>query len=137
MSLITNSTILLQPSTPSPPFLHPHRTSIAAHSTQGRRRRRRCNPLRVSSYPQNSAATITDETNSDGDGDGDDSKLLTGASVVRAFYTAINTHDLHSVEDLIAHNCVYEDLIFPKPFVGRKVCKLFSVWVPGKLWRLL
>lgn len=39
---------------------------------------------------------------------------------MRAFYAGINSHDLDSVEELIAHNCVYEDLIFPQPFVGRK-----------------
>jgi len=40
---------------------------------------------------------------------------------VRNFYAGINGRDLASVEDLIADNCVYEDLIFPRPFVGRKV----------------
>jgi ketosteroid isomerase-like protein len=43
------------------------------------------------------------------------------ADVVRNFYAGINGRDLASVEDLIADNCVYEDLIFPRPFVGRKV----------------
>ena len=125
MSLITNSTTLLQPSTPSPPLLHPHRISISTHSTQ-RIRSRRYNPLRVSSSPQNPSATIAEpETitqNDEANGDGDESKLLSGSSVVRAFYTGINSHELDSVEELIAQNCVYEDLIFPQPFVGRKVC---------------
>ncbi|KAI8542435.1 hypothetical protein RHMOL_Rhmol08G0137600 [Rhododendron molle] len=40
--------------------------------------------------------------------------------VVRNFYGGINGHDLASVEDLIALDCVYEDLIFSRPFVGRK-----------------
>lgn len=48
--------------------------------------------------------------------DGDDG----GANVVRRFYDRINGRDLASVEELIADNCVYEDLIFPRPFVGRK-----------------
>lgn len=43
------------------------------------------------------------------------------ASVVRKFYGGINGRDLSSVENLIADNCVYEDLVFPKPFIGRKV----------------
>lgn len=43
------------------------------------------------------------------------------SDVVRSFYEGINGHDLDSVEELIAENCVYEDLIFPRPFVGRKV----------------
>ncbi|KAH8480368.1 hypothetical protein H0E87_030576 [Populus deltoides] len=42
------------------------------------------------------------------------------SDVVRSFYEGINGHDLDSVEELIAENCVYEDLIFPRPFVGRK-----------------
>lgn len=123
MSLLTNSTTLLRPSKLSPPLLHPHTASIATHFTQ--RRSRRCNLLRVSSSPQNPTATIaepvtttqSDEANGDG---GDESILLSGSSVVRAFYAGINSHDLDSVEELIAHNCVYEDLIFPQPFVGRK-----------------
>ncbi|KAM7477256.1 hypothetical protein LguiB_024499 [Lonicera macranthoides] len=42
------------------------------------------------------------------------------ANVVRKFYAGINGRDLSSVEGLIADNCVYEDLVFPRPFVGRK-----------------
>ncbi|KAK4788161.1 hypothetical protein SAY86_019480 [Trapa natans] len=40
--------------------------------------------------------------------------------VVRSFYGGINARDLSAVADLIAEDCVYEDLIFPRPFVGRK-----------------
>lgn len=47
--------------------------------------------------------------------------LDSASTVVRKFYEGINGHDLASVENLIAENCVYEDLIFPQPFVGRKV----------------
>ncbi|KAK4352837.1 hypothetical protein RND71_028355 [Anisodus tanguticus] len=46
--------------------------------------------------------------------------LESAASVVRKFYAGINSRDLNSVEQLIAENCVYEDLVFPQPFVGRK-----------------
>lgn len=46
--------------------------------------------------------------------------LESAASVVRKFYAGINSRDLVSVEQLIAENCVYEDLVFPQPFVGRK-----------------
>ncbi|XVE52856.1 hypothetical protein DITRI_Ditri02bG0157900 [Diplodiscus trichospermus] len=42
------------------------------------------------------------------------------AEIVRSFYEGINGRDLASVEPLIAEKCVYEDLIFPRPFVGRK-----------------
>ncbi|WZZ68737.1 hypothetical protein YC2023_080107 [Brassica napus] len=39
--------------------------------------------------------------------------------VVSSFYAAINVHDLSSVTDLIAQDCLYEDLVFSSPFVGR------------------
>ncbi|WZZ05989.1 uncharacterized protein LOC103830847 [Brassica rapa] len=39
--------------------------------------------------------------------------------IVSSFYTAINSNDLSSARDLIAQDCVYEDLIFSSPFVGR------------------
>ncbi|CAN6475638.1 unnamed protein product [Victoria cruziana] len=42
------------------------------------------------------------------------------AELVRRFYDGINGRDLESVEELIADDCIYEDLIFPRPFVGRK-----------------
>ncbi|CAA7052342.1 unnamed protein product [Microthlaspi erraticum] len=41
------------------------------------------------------------------------------SEVVSSFYAAINSHDLSSVTDLIAQDCVYEDLVFSSPFVGR------------------
>ncbi|KAF8115405.1 hypothetical protein N665_0027s0021 [Sinapis alba] len=41
------------------------------------------------------------------------------SEVVSSFYAAINVHDLSSVTDLIAQDCVYEDLVFSSPFVGR------------------
>ncbi|GKU99627.1 hypothetical protein SLE2022_334000 [Rubroshorea leprosula] len=46
--------------------------------------------------------------------------MESAADVVRSFYRGVNDHDLASVENLIAEKCVYEDLIFPAPFVGRK-----------------
>ena len=52
----------------------------------------------------------------------DVSYILDSASdVVRSFYDGINSRDLSRVVDLIAEDCVYEDLVFPQPFVGRKV----------------
>ncbi|XP_048500805.1 uncharacterized protein LOC104905846 isoform X2 [Beta vulgaris subsp. vulgaris] len=47
-------------------------------------------------------------------------QLIPASDIVRNFYGGINRHDLASVEPLIAPNCVYEDLVFPSPFVGRK-----------------
>jgi hypothetical protein len=61
----------------------------------------------------------------------DDNNVVDSASnVVRNFYDGINSHDVDSVQYLIAENCVYEDLVFPSPFVGRKVIygiKLFLI----------
>ncbi|XP_075648380.1 uncharacterized protein LOC142619189 [Castanea sativa] len=52
--------------------------------------------------------------------DDEDVVVESAEEVVRKFYDGINGRDLASVEDLIASNCVYEDLIFATPFVGRK-----------------
>ncbi|KAF0909854.1 hypothetical protein E2562_000167 [Oryza meyeriana var. granulata] len=43
----------------------------------------------------------------------------TATDVVRGFYDGVNRRDLAAVEPLIAEGCVYEDLVFPQPFVGR------------------
>ncbi|XP_054811620.1 uncharacterized protein LOC129312871 isoform X2 [Prosopis cineraria] len=67
---------------------------------------------------ENQSITVASPTTTNID---DDDRTLSSASeVVRNFYGRINAHDVDSVEDLIAENCVYEDLIFPQPFVGRK-----------------
>jgi ketosteroid isomerase-like protein len=44
----------------------------------------------------------------------------TAAEVVREFYNGVNRRDLAAVAPLIAEGCVYEDLVFPRPFVGRE-----------------
>ncbi|KAM3393009.1 hypothetical protein ACQJBY_013935 [Aegilops geniculata] len=41
------------------------------------------------------------------------------AAVVREFYEGVNRRDLAAVAPLIAEGCVYEDLVFPRPMVGR------------------
>ncbi|XP_022133957.1 uncharacterized protein LOC111006367 isoform X2 [Momordica charantia] len=51
--------------------------------------------------------------------------LRSASDVVRDFYGGINRRDLTSVHHLIADNCVYEDLIFSRPFVGREDILLF------------
>ncbi|XP_019444607.1 PREDICTED: uncharacterized protein LOC109348577 isoform X1 [Lupinus angustifolius] len=59
--------------------------------------------------------------NTDNDDDGGGDNLIEpGSEVVRNFYARINVHDVDSVQDLISDNCVYEDLVFPRPFVGRQ-----------------
>ncbi|XP_047959064.1 uncharacterized protein LOC125204445 [Salvia hispanica] len=64
-------------------------------------------------------------------------ELDSAATTVRKFYDGINRRDLSSVEDLIALNCVYEDLIFSHPFSGRKAIldffKQFSDSISGDL----
>ncbi|XP_025984902.2 uncharacterized protein [Glycine max] len=63
-----------------------------------------------------SVTTLAATTTSFDDNDVVDSN----SAVVRNFYGGINAHDVDSVEYLMAENCVYEDLVFPRPFVGRK-----------------
>ncbi|XP_022955016.1 uncharacterized protein LOC111457092 isoform X2 [Cucurbita moschata] len=70
-----------------------------------------CFPLRVSSLSSSSNNPVD--------------TLQSASDVVRGFYDGVNRHDLASVEDLIAENCVYEDLIFSRPFVGRKDILIF------------
>ena len=41
------------------------------------------------------------------------------SEVVREFYDCVNRRDLAAVAPLIAEGCVYEDLVFPRPMVGR------------------
>ncbi|KAK8949617.1 hypothetical protein KSP39_PZI006135 [Platanthera zijinensis] len=52
-------------------------------------------------------------------------QLPTASQVVRDFYDGINRRDLGFVESLIGEDCVYEDLIFSKPFVSRKAIMEF------------
>ncbi|KAK6937973.1 SnoaL-like domain [Dillenia turbinata] len=71
-----------------------------------RRRRVECG---VSASPNNERSVIQSQTETE-----------TAADVVRKFYGGINGRDLSLVEGLIAQDCVYEDLIFPHHFLGRK-----------------
>ncbi|KAF8404286.1 hypothetical protein HHK36_009168 [Tetracentron sinense] len=111
-SLVMNSTSL--PSSTTSPFYLPLkrnnpisitvRTSLNS-ATEKYQRRPQKTLIRV--LPEKETRTLTIAADS-------------GTDVVRNFYGRINAHDLASVEDLIAENCVYEDLVFPQPFVGRK-----------------
>ncbi|KAG0487000.1 hypothetical protein HPP92_009095 [Vanilla planifolia] len=47
-------------------------------------------------------------------------RLPSASEVVRDFYDGINRRELGRVEHLMGDGCIYEDLIFSKPFVGRK-----------------
>ncbi|KAL8166759.1 hypothetical protein V2J09_008258 [Rumex salicifolius] len=78
--------------------------------------------VRVSLSENQPQASISAST-LDGGGGGETTPslpMLSASEVVRQFYDGINRRDLPAVEGLIAENCVYEDLIFPRPFVGRK-----------------
>lgn len=79
----------------------------------GRKRDRKWNITVNNSDESNSVTTTTTHF--------DDNNVVDSAStVVRNFYEGINAHDVDSVQYLISENCVYEDLVFPRPFVGRK-----------------
>lgn len=68
--------------------------------------------IKVSSSSENQAAVFDVASQPHDEGAAEE--------VVRRFYDGINRRDLASVETLIAEKCVYEDLIFPRPFVGRE-----------------
>lgn len=81
------------------------------------RRRRRRKWSAVDGSGEHQSVTVASPATTSVD---DDKVVDSAAEVVRNFYGGINAHDVDSVEYLIAENCVYEDLVFPKPFVGRK-----------------
>lgn len=90
-----------------------------------RRRRSKWRAVDGSGEKQ-SAVTVAATTTSTFD---DDNDVVDSASaVLKNFYGGINAHDVDSVEYLIAENCVYEDLVFPRPFVGRKVIYTLSLF---------
>ncbi|KAI8003752.1 hypothetical protein LOK49_LG08G01862 [Camellia lanceoleosa] len=89
----------------------PHFNTVKIISTTTRRRRRWA--VSSSSSSGNQTLVIAPTTTLS-------SPPASASEIVKKFYEGINGHALASVEDLIADNCVYEDLIFPQPFVGRK-----------------
>ncbi|XP_051139359.1 uncharacterized protein LOC127257096 [Andrographis paniculata] len=70
----------------------------------------RCHRLRLSMSLTNHSSSATPDQSS---------------QIVSKFYDAINRRDFAALEDLIALNCVYEDLVFPRPFVGRQAILMF------------
>ncbi|XP_015886021.3 uncharacterized protein LOC107421316 [Ziziphus jujuba] len=73
--------------------------------------------FRLSSSADRTVSVASPATDVDDD---EEALVDSAADVVRKFYRGINAHDLASVEELIADKCVYEDLVFPRPFVGRE-----------------
>ncbi|KAJ9167404.1 hypothetical protein P3X46_022059 [Hevea brasiliensis] len=121
---------LLSP-TPLPPplnFRQKTPTSLLNNSRSFSSRRRTWisqTEIKVSSSSSSSSSSSDNQTvtfaPSPTRKDDDDTDLPESASeIVRSFYKGINDRDLAAVEKLIAENCVYEDLIFPRPFIGRK-----------------
>lgn len=110
-------------------------STISSHFISTPTTRKRLAPLsklRISSSENNRTAVdvaspLPTTSNVDGDDGG-------GAVVVRRFYAGINGRDLASVEELIADDCVYEDLIFPRPFLGRKVTNACACHVRCPNW---
>ncbi|XP_062025917.1 uncharacterized protein LOC133742263 [Rosa rugosa] len=78
------------------------------------------NPKRALQFRVSTSANPTVEVAPSSPANVDGEEPESGADIVRKFYDGINRQDLASVEELIADKCVYEDLVFPRPFVGRK-----------------
>lgn len=127
--LLLNSSLsfnITSSATPPKPLFHLHRSNLndinSSNSIQyihtGRRRRTARWCLKTVSS-DNQATVIASPITSDDD-ESSSIDIVSATDVVRNFYSGINVHDLASVEDLIAENCVYEDLVFPRPFTGRK-----------------
>eukprot|EP00897_Mesotaenium_endlicherianum_P004093 jgi/Mesen1/3711/ME000202S02799 len=54
-----------------------------------------------------------------------DQRRGVAADVVTAFYDAINRRDIEGALMYIAEDCIYEDMIYSKPFTGREAIKSF------------
>ncbi|KAG0537058.1 hypothetical protein BDA96_03G115200 [Sorghum bicolor] len=107
------------------PLQHGPRLRMAAASGAARRPRSRL-PGRPTSLPcggsrtRTTALVLVAATTREGAKTTAAVATATAADVVRAFYDGVNRRDLAAVEPLIAEGCVYEDLVFPRPFVGRE-----------------
>ncbi|XP_057450125.1 uncharacterized protein LOC130741291 [Lotus japonicus] len=90
---------------------------VAVRKLEGGGGRRRRNRTSVNTSGEERSVTVASP---DSASFGDDKVVDSAESVVRNFYGGVNVHDVDSVEYLIAEDCVYEDLVFSQPFVGRK-----------------
>lgn len=131
--LFSNSVPSLSPSSPyssikivkSWTLLDIVEAPFAVRELGRKRRRRKWGAIDESGEKQSVTVASPASENFDDDDD-DDSTVDSASAVVRNFYGGINAHDVDSVQYLIADNCVYEDLVFPQPFVGRKVINLYQ-----------
>lgn len=127
--MLINSTVSSFRSSSYSPFLHFNRTPtelLAAPPNLSRARKKTRIWTPQTTIKVSSASSSENETVTLAPPPTTEDAIQSASSVVRRFYEGINCHDLASVEDLIAENCVYEDLIFPRPFIGRKVPKQSS-----------
>lgn len=108
--------------TKSPPFQFATSNAATAYTPSTWSPQPQGLQFRVSSSANHTVEVAPSPAN---EGEADD-VVDSGADIVRKFYQGINDQDLASVEELIAEKCVYEDLVFPRPFVGRKVPNLLS-----------
>ncbi|GAB2225846.1 hypothetical protein Droror1_Dr00021615 [Drosera rotundifolia] len=111
----------------SPSSLLPLRHSPSSSLPQTIIHRTRTQPQRIkASRAADSSASISErEAATVAEAEEVEARFISGSDVVRLFYEGINRHDLVSVEGLIADDCFYEDLVFPRPFVGRKAIMEF------------
>ncbi|KAM7266668.1 hypothetical protein ACFE04_004565 [Oxalis oulophora] len=109
MSIITNTNNISSSLYLTPIYNNSNRISVC------RRLRRRPVNVRVLSSSSSSSSSSDNQTTTT-----TTTPLLSALEVVNCFYDGINARDLTAVNQLIAVDCVYEDLIFPTPFVGRK-----------------
>ncbi|CAK7327869.1 unnamed protein product, partial [Dovyalis caffra] len=111
--------------TSTPPLTIPHASNIFTTTWT---RSITWTPQTLTKVSSSNHQTVTVATSSPTSTE-DVSALKSAPDVVKGFYEGINGHDLASVEELIAENCVYEDLIFPRPFVGRQVAIRGVTWL--------
>ncbi|XP_061366148.1 uncharacterized protein LOC133309410 [Gastrolobium bilobum] len=103
---------------PPPHSVNASLTPFAIHKLRGGARRRRSRKWRaINKSGEDHSVTVASPATTSIE---DDNVVDSATDVVRNFYGRINAHDVDSVQYLIADNCVYEDLVFPRPFVGRK-----------------
>ncbi|XVF79446.1 hypothetical protein PTKIN_Ptkin14bG0223600 [Pterospermum kingtungense] len=125
--MLLNSTILSLPSssTSNLPKDSPYSITVTPHNfIPWRRTRKEAGTprtlIKVSSLSSSSSSSSSSENQTAVVVPSQPQDEEAAPEVVRRFYAGINGRDLASVELLIAEKCVYEDLIFPRPFVGRK-----------------
>ncbi|XP_050217530.1 uncharacterized protein LOC126668366 [Mercurialis annua] len=119
--------------TTPPCCLQTNSKSFFCSSTRNKGRRTSLKTAIINaSSSDNQTATVTPSsiTSKDDNDVGKAAAIESACDIVRRFYDGINDHDIAAVEELIAEKCVYEDLIFPRPFVGRQaILEFFNKFI--------